>query len=110
MYGNDGAGAPTGDGNTRRHRVRADRVRALVRTDRLDVRVQSVDASCWRVVDGAAKRDDPAMLLGFVDGRDGGYQCTLMATPHERQSVESLDAAQKYFEHVCGAQGTAPTC
>ncbi|MBF4590630.1 MULTISPECIES: hypothetical protein [unclassified Curtobacterium] len=115
MTGNTGAGAPTGntvtgDTVTWRHRVHADRIRALVQTDPLDVRVQPVDATCWRVVDGAAGQDDPAMLLGFVEHRDGGYQCTLMATLDEHRSVGSLEAAHAYFEHACGEQRTEPSC
>ena len=51
MYGSDGAGALTGAVSTWRHRARGDRVRALVQTDRLDVRVWSVHASCWRAAD-----------------------------------------------------------
>lgn len=89
--------------------MHADRVRALVETDPIDVRVQPVDSGCWHVVGAAAEQDDPAMLLGFVDRRDGTLHCTLMATLHEHRTVGSLQAAHEYFEHACGVMRTEPT-
>jgi len=82
--------------------VHADRLQALAATDPSDVRVQSVDAACWRVVDAAAAWDNPGMLLGFVERTASGFECTLMATLHDRERVTTLDAAQEYFMHACG--------
>jgi len=84
--------------------VHTDRVRALSATDPADVRVQPIDATCWRVVDAAAAWGDPEMLIGFVERTADGFDCTLMAALHERQHTASLEAAHEYFEHQCGGR------
>jgi len=81
--------------------VHADRVQALASTDPADVRVQSVDATFWRVVDASASWDDPSMLLGFVERTPTGFDCTLMAALHEHRHVGSLRAAHVFFEDAC---------
>lgn len=88
--------------------IQADRVRALAATDPMDVRVQPVDAGCWRVVDAAAEWGDPEMLLGFIERTVDGFTCTLMASLHERRLTGSLAAAHEYFEEHCGHADEAP--
>ena len=87
--------------------VHTDRIRALASTDPADIRVQPVDATCWRVVDAAAAWGDPEMLIGFVERTADGFECTLMAHLHERRHTSSLQAAHEYFEHQCGTQPCA---
>lgn len=92
--------------------VHTDRVRALAAIDPVDVRVQPVDAGCWRVVDAAAAWGDPDMLLGFIERTVDGFDCTLMASLHQHQQTASLQDAHAFFEHRCGPHPTdeEPPC
>ncbi|WIB60921.1 hypothetical protein DEJ13_03550 [Curtobacterium sp. MCLR17_007] len=73
------------------------------------MRVQRVDPRFWRVIDAAVEPGDPALLIGFVEQRPAGYECTLMAALSEHHSVGTLQAAHEYFERICEA-GSEPTC
>jgi hypothetical protein len=90
--------------------VHTDRIRALAATDPTDIRVQPVDAGCWRVVDAAAAWGDPDMLLGFIERTVDGFDCTLMAALHEHDRRASLQDARAWFEHRCGQHVDEAPC
>ncbi|WIE84488.1 hypothetical protein [Curtobacterium sp. MCPF17_021] len=90
--------------------VHTDRIRALAATDPTDIRVQPVDAGCWRVVDAAAAWGDPDMLLGFIERTVDGFDCTLMAALHEHDRRASLQDARAWFEHRCGKRFDEAPC
>jgi hypothetical protein len=83
-------------------------VRELATTNPMDILVQPVAAGCWRVVDGAAVVEDPAMLVGFIERTGDGFACTLMASMHECRHASSLDDARAFFEDQCGYPDEVP--
>ena len=98
------------DSVVRQQVVHTERIRALAPTDPTDIRVQPVDAGCWRVVDAASAWGDPDMLLGCVERTVDGVDCTLMAALHEHDRRASLQDARAWFEHRCGQRFDEAPC
>jgi len=71
----------------------------------IDIRLDPLSRTEWRVSDDRLDEDDHLSILGFIELRNGHFEVTTMSAPSERQMFDSLAKARAAFapygrEHV----------
>jgi len=71
----------------------------------IDIRLDPLSQTEWRVCDNRLAEDDHLSILGFIELRNGHFEVTTMSAPGERRMFDSLAKARAVFtpfgrEHV----------
>ena len=63
----------------------------------IDVRLDALSETEWRVCDRRLDESDHQSILGFIELRDGQFEVTTMSAPGERKYFDSLAHARAAF-------------
>ena len=63
----------------------------------IDIRLDALSKTEWRVCDDRLDEDDHLSILGFIELRNGHFEVTTMSAPGERSMFESLAQARAAF-------------
>ena len=78
------------------------------RPQSMDIRLDPLSATEWRVCDRRASESDHLSILGFVEMRNGHFEVTRMSDPTELVVLDSLAEAKEIFTlHDAGRVHTA---
>lgn len=67
------------------------------RPQSMDIRLDALSATEWRVCDRRASETDHMSILGFVELRNGHFEVMRMSAPRDLVVVDSLDDAKEFF-------------
>ena len=67
------------------------------RPQSMDIRLDALSATEWRVCDRRASESDHMSILGFVESRNGHFEVTRMSAPGDLVVVDSLVEAKEFF-------------
>lgn len=63
----------------------------------MDIRLDALSDTEWRVCDRRVQKDDYLSILGFIEMRNRQFEVTRMAAPRDRLVFASLDEAREVF-------------
>jgi hypothetical protein len=63
----------------------------------IDIRLDALSSTEWRVCDGRLPESDPSSILGFIEFRHGVFEVTTMESPGDRVIFDSLGTARRAF-------------
>ena len=63
----------------------------------IDVRLDALSETEWRVCDNRLAEDNHLSILGFIELRNGQFEVTTMSAPGERHVYDSLRKARAVF-------------
>jgi len=66
----------------------------------IDIRLDALSDTEWRVCDDRLAEDDHLSILGFIELRNGHFEVTTMSAPRERRMFESLTEARAAFAPI----------
>jgi hypothetical protein len=66
----------------------------------IDIRLDALSATEWRVCDSRLPESDHLSILGFIEQRHGVFEVTTMENPGERTFYGSLGAARRAFAPI----------
>jgi len=67
------------------------------RPQSMDIRLDPLSATEWRVCDRRAEESDYLSILGFIESKNGRYEVTRMSAPADLVVLGSLDEAKEIF-------------
>ncbi|GAB2449287.1 hypothetical protein GCM10027029_05190 [Conyzicola lurida] len=84
-----------------RHSARARRHVVKVEQDRrpiaVDIRLDALSGTEWRVCDRRVAESDHLSILGFIELRNGHFEVTAMSSPGDRVIFDSMGEARQSF-------------
>jgi len=63
----------------------------------IDIRLDALSETEWRVCDNRLAEDNHLSILGFIELRNGHFEVTTMSDPRDRRMFDSLAKARAAF-------------